>query len=590
MHHAPRALRVAGHLVFRFRAYLATRSIGMTRPEITRPAACRRDRVIAGALLMAALVLRIAYVSRYRINTDEPQHLHVVWAWTQGLLPYRDVFDNHAPLFHMLLAPVAAALGERPDILTWMRVAMIPLSALTLWCTYLIGRALFSRAVGVWAAIFLALLPRFFLTSIEFRADTLWAALWIAALAALLGGRLTPMRSFVGGALLGADVAVSLKSTMCLVALAGACATVASTARARLHRSGMRVRVAVATAVLGFVIVPLATTAYFAGRGALAPFAYGTIGHNVLPAFGTGPGVTARLLVLLAFVPIFWAGLRIGVASTPAPGRAARRTVLLLTGVLYVALLEGAWPLETKQDYQVCFPILMIFLAVLAVGAARFMVRSLHLRVQPASTLAVVALVEVTTLLHIAPPGVQRGYVGARLLDDVIRLTRPVDPIMDLKGETIFRRRPFYYVLESFTRERLRRGLIADTIPERMIATQTCVAVADSDKFPPRAREFLRDNYISVGRLRVVGRVLSASPASAAGEIVFPVTVAAAYTIISPTGTADGDLDGEAYRGSRFLAPGQHVFRPRAGGEPLALVWTRAVERGFSPFADGTAL
>jgi uncharacterized membrane protein len=378
----------------------------MTRPEITRPAACRRDRVIAGALLMAALVLRIAYVSRYRINTDEPQHLHVVWAWTQGLLPYRDVFDNHAPLFHVLLAPVAAALGERPDILTWMRVAMIPLSALTLWCTYLIARALFSRAVGVWAAIFLALLPRFFLTSIEFRADTLWAALWIAALAALLGGRLTPMRSFVGGALLGADVAVSLKSTMCLVALAGAYATVASTARARLRRSGMRVRVAVATAVLGFVIVPLATTAYFAGRGALAPFAYGTIGHNVLPVFGTGPGVTARVLVLLAFVPVCWAGLRIGVASTPAPGRAARRTVLLLTGVLYVALLEGAWPLETKQDYQVCFPILMIFLAVLAVGAARFMVRSLHLRVQPASVLAIVALVEVAALLHIAPPGV----------------------------------------------------------------------------------------------------------------------------------------------------------------------------------------
>src|ERR1700692_2471357 len=115
----------------------------MIRPERTPSIASARDHALVGALLAAALLLRVAYVFAYRMNNDEPQHLHVVWAWTQGLLPYRDVFDNHAPLFHMLVAPLAAALGERADILTWMRMAMIPLSALTLWCTYLLGRELF---------------------------------------------------------------------------------------------------------------------------------------------------------------------------------------------------------------------------------------------------------------------------------------------------------------------------------------------------------------------------------------------------------------------------------------------------------------
>src|SRR5262245_12829610 len=83
----------------------------------------------AAALLGLQLVVRIAYDLRLRVDTDEPQHLHVAWAWTQGLVPYRDVFDNHAPLFHMAMAPLAAALGERADLLIAMRFAMLPFVA-----------------------------------------------------------------------------------------------------------------------------------------------------------------------------------------------------------------------------------------------------------------------------------------------------------------------------------------------------------------------------------------------------------------------------------------------------------------------------
>ena len=41
--------------------------------------------------------LHAGYVLHHRVNTDEPQHLHVAWSVAQGLLPYRDVFDNHSP-------------------------------------------------------------------------------------------------------------------------------------------------------------------------------------------------------------------------------------------------------------------------------------------------------------------------------------------------------------------------------------------------------------------------------------------------------------------------------------------------------------
>src|ERR1700736_7038240 len=45
------------------------------------------DTVTAVLLIGAALILKIAYAFHYRIDSDESQHLHVVWSWTQGMLP-----------------------------------------------------------------------------------------------------------------------------------------------------------------------------------------------------------------------------------------------------------------------------------------------------------------------------------------------------------------------------------------------------------------------------------------------------------------------------------------------------------------------
>ncbi|MEA3145055.1 MAG: hypothetical protein QOI53_476 [Verrucomicrobiota bacterium] len=59
---------------------------------------------IGVALLLILLGLRWFYVNDQPWNSDEPQHLHVVWAWANGMLPYKDVFDNHSPLFQDLCA------------------------------------------------------------------------------------------------------------------------------------------------------------------------------------------------------------------------------------------------------------------------------------------------------------------------------------------------------------------------------------------------------------------------------------------------------------------------------------------------------
>src|SRR5258707_1292890 len=69
-------------------------------------------RIIA-TLAAISVVFRAVAFFNYRFDSDEPQHLHVAWGWTAGLLQYRDLFDNHAPLFHMLTAPLLALADER---------------------------------------------------------------------------------------------------------------------------------------------------------------------------------------------------------------------------------------------------------------------------------------------------------------------------------------------------------------------------------------------------------------------------------------------------------------------------------------------
>src|SRR5258708_36042388 len=89
---------------------------------------------------------------RYRFDSDEPQHLHVAWGWTAGLVQYRDLFDNHAPLFHILMAPILRLVGERPDVLLYMRTPMLLLLAVDIWGTYVLSRLMYSSRVGAWEA------------------------------------------------------------------------------------------------------------------------------------------------------------------------------------------------------------------------------------------------------------------------------------------------------------------------------------------------------------------------------------------------------------------------------------------------------
>jgi hypothetical protein len=535
------------------------------------------ETVVVAALVSGLALLRSIDALRFRVDSDEAQHLHVVWGWTHGLLQYRDVFDNHAPLFHLLYAPVLLLVGERANVVPTMRLTVLPLYLLALAGTYGIAEALFSRRIALWATLLTAFYGTFFFTSLEFRADDLWAALWLLGLACLVRGEATPWRRGAAGLLLGAALGTSLKTTLLLASVGIAALAVRRADWRDTPARGQPRPLACGAAFLaGLVLVPAALLAYFAFRGGLAAMYDDTIAHNVLPGLGLWHSASLRILMVPAATPLLWLGARRIGRAAPTAALARRRVFVSLTLGVAATLLFGVWPLVTRQDYLVLDPLIILLATGFVLTHPPAPLRRLRASTVPLALIGIESLVLVTC----APPWRDGTRDYTSMVAAVLRLTAPDDYVMDVKGEAVFRPRPYYYAIEHITKARLKRGLIADDVAERLVATGTTVAMLDQANFPPDGRAFLNANYLPVGPVRVLGRFLA--PASA--PVRFDVAIPTRYAIVAEDGRPDGMLDGLPYDGPRFLRRGAHEFEPTGRASRLALVWEPALEHGFSPF------
>lgn len=560
----------------------------------------RADRWIGLVLLAVALALRLLYIFTYKFDSDEPQHLHVAWGWAHGLMQYRDVFDNHAPLFHLLCSLPVRWLGDRADLLILMRLAMLPLYALTLWGTYRIARALFSARLAWWAACLAGLLPRFFLHSVEFRADDLWAALFVAALAVLLGGRLVWRRGLLGGLLLGASLGASIKTGLLVpCGVAAGLATVflcGGPNRARLFN---RQAAACLFAFLaGCLVVPVTILAWFHAQGALGDLYYGTVQHNMLPGLGVYKSHTWKQLPMLPAIALLWLVSRYVIVPR---GRGQARTapynfVFLLAG-LHIAAVMFLWPIIAEQDFLPAWPLAVIAALPLLdrpLPWGRWW-RTRHpgrwMGSGPCRGAFLLAAAAEVAYLLLAAPGIGPGkqnQTGTALAGwrAVLALTTPAETVMDPKGELIFRRRPFYWGMEAVTRERMRRGLIANTIAADLAENRTCVVYRALERYPAVTQQFIDANYLSIGPVLVAGQRLKRAAADGIRPISFDVKIPVEYALVTPRGGASGELDGTPYRGPVLLPAGVHEYQPAPAEDPPVLVWARAIGRGFSPFPE----
>jgi Dolichyl-phosphate-mannose-protein mannosyltransferase len=551
------------------------------------------DVFFASLATMAALTLRIVYALHHRVDSDEPQHLHVVWNWTQGSVQYRDFFDNHAPLFHLVMAPMLAFLGETADIVVRARLMMIPLVLLGSWAIYRMGAVLWSRRVGVWAAALTGLIPGFLLTSTEFRTDILWMTAWLAFLAVLLSGLSEHKKAWVSGLLLGIAFATSLKTILLLAALTLAAAFTglalgrSGTAWMPGRGWGLPVR-----GLAGFLLVPTVVLLLFWRLRALPALLRCTVDHNVLPGLGFWGTAPHRLVILpAALIALALWAQRAPLASVSTERRIGR-VFFTLTTALYLILLTSVWPLITSQDFLPSTPMVVLLAVAALAGAERFASSSRSVRVPRLWSTAclVLAAAVAIALVNQREPAWRDGTVKqTSLLRDVIHLTKPGEPIMDLKGETVFRPRSYYPVLEGVTKSRIRMGLLPDRIAQVVVRTRTHFAVPDDHFFPPAGRRFLNDHFVSLGSIRVLGADLSRQTPGPDSALAFDVSYPEKFAVVADGHSARGLLDGTRYAGPRELFAGVHRYRPWIGERTITAVWERVPERDKLPSLRFTA-
>ena len=499
------------------------------------------ERRVFTALAALSIVFRAIAFFRYRFDSDEPQHLHVAWGWTQGLLQYRDLFDNHAPLFHILTAPLLAMVGERTTVLFWMRLPMLVLWAVVLWATFVIARLLYDERVAAWAALIHAVIPTFFLKSLEYRTDNLWNALWMLAAVTLMSGRF-----FLAGLLLGLAMTTSMKTTALILTLLMAAAI------ARTLQRGYVLLLA------GTVIPPALVALYFWWRGAWASLVYCVVTYSGEVAATWDP--MAVWLRRAFWIPAMIATVVIARQYREVP---RWRYFWGVATAAFAINMASFWILLSPRDMLPFLP----FLAIFAVAA---------LRQRPAliTATAVVCLALTTYYANNFRNGT-RQYTT--MLNQVLKLTRPGEPLMDLKGETVYRRRPYYYIFEAIGRRVLQRHMIPDNVPEAIVDARCYVTQADGPFFSARTRQFLREQFLDVGRLRAAGSLIR-------DDGTFTIAVPGDYVVIDHQGQAAGTLDGTPYAGPRPLAAGLHRFARASAGEGVAVLWAPAFQRGFSPF------
>jgi hypothetical protein len=478
----------------------------------------------------------------------------VAWGWTAGLVQYRDYFDNHVPLFHIATAPLVAMLGERSDILFYMRAAMLPLFAVVLICTYLIALRLYSQRVALWSVVILSLFPSFFLKSLEYRNDNAWNALWMIALLLLVSGRPSPRRWFLAGLILGCALATSLKTLLLIVTLAAA-----GLLTRYIHRDKTPFAASLAAALGGLVIVPVILAAYFISVGAWPKLVYCVYTFNTLLEKIRPPLILEQVLWPFAIVAIVLIARRF-------PQSDQRRMFCAITLAVFFVTLFGFWILISPRDMLPIMPL-----------GAMFAVAAFDRFAERVTVYAIAAAVFAGSLFYYASRFENHTEVFVTMMNQTLRLTRPGEMIMDIKGETIYRRRPYYFIFERITEEATETGLIEDHVPEAVVAARCYVADADGPLFPPRARKFLNDYFLDLGRLRAAGDWVDP-------DGTFSIAVPGRYVVISEQGPVSGTLDGSPCNAPIDLTPGDHKFFATKPKQRLAVLWAPAFERGFSPF------
>ncbi|MDD9898831.1 MAG: hypothetical protein OXU45_07520 [Candidatus Melainabacteria bacterium] len=175
-------------------------------------------------VLIPALGLFVNNIHSKRFNTDEFQHTHLAWAATHfDKLQYRDLWDNHGPLYTVVNSIFIKSANLGADVSTYL--AERYLNLLILLLGFLILFELFRSVTGKW--YFAILGPWFFVTSqfsrfaTQVRPDNLQCLFFYLALLLLVKAfqKENHKLAFASGLSLALMLMTNLKSLSALAAI-----------------------------------------------------------------------------------------------------------------------------------------------------------------------------------------------------------------------------------------------------------------------------------------------------------------------------------------------------------------------------------
>ncbi len=121
--------------------------------------------VLVSAIIFFGASLRRGFIY------DEMECLKSSWLVAQGMVPYRDFFQHHHPLFYYILSPFTHIQGEEA-FLFFARGISFLFFLITLISTYLLGGVLYDKYLGLLSVVLLMGWNMVAVSGFEIRPDT----------------------------------------------------------------------------------------------------------------------------------------------------------------------------------------------------------------------------------------------------------------------------------------------------------------------------------------------------------------------------------------------------------------------------------
>ncbi len=526
----------------------------------------RKTSIIIGLLTLVYISLRISF---YPFESDELQHLHVIYSWIKGFVQYRDVFDNHTPLFHITMAGIIQLLHLHPstNFVVYARIIVFMLFFIPqiLILGLFLGKSLnFSKDEIIFIlSTLIVLIPN---SDIAVRPAPLYTMLFLSCIYIISFCDIKkPRNIFILGLLNGVNASVSLKTIPLF--LPAELTTILLIRK--FYDRKIEVKKLFAYFTLGFVIVPTIICICFWKLNSLGTMIYYTITYNLLPIKNNYFKSLFYFLIITTPYVYFLRKYRGGIN---------RAIFSLLSITNFTLALLVVYP---ERQSQTTMPVRLLICLCLLIGLTYILKLFLSKRTlrftETSIFIVVLFLKSLNPLLFI-----DHNAKYKKSMKTLLTLAKKDDYVMDAKGESIFWKRPYYYGLEEFTSMRLKKGLLRDEIVQSLITHKTHIVFPfeNAARFPTEDLRFIRKNYVPIigtGWVLVSGKRISKN---------FTVRIPGNYIILNERfKPVNGILDGKAYRkGQKVnLSIGNHTFTSTNRKGRNFIYWYRAYKKGILP-------